>query len=236
MQAIKAVLFDLDDTLWPIVPVIMRAEQVLFDWMLAHAPKVAAQFTIDSLRERRKELMAANPRFGFDLWALRHAALTEAFRHSGEDTAKVDHAMAVFDRERNKVALFDDVRPALARLNTKITLGSISNGPADLDAIGLAHHFRVSVAAHRFGRPKPDPSIFHAACDALGIAPNEAAYVGDDPVIDVEGAQKAGLHGIWLNRAAVAPERALPDHVHPHAICSSLQEVEDWVAAHAMTP
>lgn len=235
MQAIKAVLFDLDDTLWPIVPTIMRAEQVLFDWMRVHAPLVAAQFTIDSLRERRKELMQTDPRFGFDLQALRRAALQEAFSRCGEDTAKLDHAMAVFDRERNKVALFDDVRPALARMGASVTLGSISNGPADLAAIGLAQHFRVSVAAHRFGRPKPDAAIFHAACEALKIAPHETAYVGDDPVVDVEGAQKAGLRGIWLNRAGVEPGRALPAHIHPHAICASLLEVEDWLAEHAMT-
>jgi len=234
MQMIKAVLFDLDDTLWPIVPTIMRAEQILFDWMRTHVPLVTAQFTIDSLRERRKELMESNPRFGFDLQALRRAALAEAFTCCGEDTAKLDHAMAVFNHERNKVALFDDVHPALMRMSARVALGSISNGPADLSAIGLAQHFRISVAAHRFGRPKPDPAIFHAACEALHIAPHEAAYVGDDPVVDVEGAQKAGLRGIWLNRAGVEPRRALPAHIHPHAIFSNLLEVEDWVAEHAM--
>jgi putative hydrolase of the HAD superfamily len=36
--AVKAVLFDLDDTLWPIVPVIARAEQLLFDWLRQNAP------------------------------------------------------------------------------------------------------------------------------------------------------------------------------------------------------
>lgn len=229
-SAIKAVLFDLDDTLWPIVPVIMRAEKALFDWLRIHAPKLASQFTVASLRERREELKLTDPRFGFDLRALRHAALTQAFICSAEDLNKVDHAMAVFDRERNKVDLFDDVRPVLTRLKEKIMLGSVSNGPADLEAIGLAHHFKISVAAHRFGRPKPDPEIFLAACRALEVAPSEAAYVGDDPVIDVEGAQKAGLQGIWLNRAGPEPSRVLPAHIRPNAICASLYEVEAWLA------
>ena len=42
----KAVLFDLDDTLWPIVPVIRAAETILYTWLQQHAPRVADRFTI----------------------------------------------------------------------------------------------------------------------------------------------------------------------------------------------
>lgn len=229
MPPIKAILFDLDDTLWPIVPVIMRAETVLFGWLAQHAPGVTLRHTIDSLRTRRAALMAAEPRYAIDLRALRRAALTEAFIECGEDPAKVEQAMALFNRERNAVDLYDDVQPALARLAGRVLLGSVSNGAADLHAIGLAHHFKVSIAAHHFGCAKPDPAIFLAACDALGVAPQHAAYIGDDPVLDVEGAQKAGLMGIWLNRAGVEPSQVLPDHIHPHAICNTLFELEQLV-------
>jgi putative hydrolase of the HAD superfamily len=229
MPSIKAILFDLDDTLWPIVPVIMRAETVLFDWLAAHAPGVAQRHTIDSLRARRAALMAAEPRYEIDLRALRHATLTEVFIESGDDPAKVEQAMKIFNRERNTVSLYDDVRPSLERLAGRVMLGSVTNGAADLEAIGLAHHFRVSIAAHHFGCAKPDSAIFRAACAALAIAPGQAAYIGDDPVLDVEGAQKAGLLGIWLNRSGVEPARVLPDHIHPDAICGSLYELEQWL-------
>ena len=72
---IRALLFDLDDTLWPIVPVILRAERVMFDWLREHAPKVPERFTIDALRARRTELIAAQPHLAIDLYALRHAGL-----------------------------------------------------------------------------------------------------------------------------------------------------------------
>jgi FMN phosphatase YigB (HAD superfamily) len=108
-------------------------------------------------------------------------------------------------------------------------LGSVSNGAADLQAIGLAHHFSVSIAAHHFGSAKPDPAIFRAACDALKVEPEQAAYIGDDPVLDVEGAQKAGLRGIWLNRAGVEPSSVLPDHIHPDVICATLHELDEWL-------
>jgi putative hydrolase of the HAD superfamily len=234
MSPIKAVLFDLDDTLWPIMPVIMRAETVLFDWLSAHAPAVAQQFTIESLRERRLALMATNPRYAIDLWALRHAALTEAFISAGEDAAKVDHAMAAFSTARNAVTLFDDVHPTLMHLHGRVALGSVSNGAADLETIGVAHYFQTSIAAHRFGCAKPDPAIFHAACGTLGVAPSEAVYVGDDPLLDVDGAQKAGLRAVWMTRSELQPQRTLPGDVQPDAICTTFYELDQWLTERIM--
>lgn len=236
MTQIKAVLFDLDDTLWPIVPVIVRAESILFDWLTVHAPKVAQQVTIEELRKRRRVLLEENPHYAIDLRALRHAALCEAFTGCGEDLAKVDCAMAIFSEARNAVTPFDDVLPTLARLQERFALGSVSNGVADLDAIGLAHYFQTSIAAHSFGTSKPDPAIFHAACTALHVAPAEAVYVGDDPALDVEGAQQAGLRAVWMNRSALEPRRIMPDHIEPDAVCTTLYELDEWLTGRIMHP
>ena len=225
---IRALLFDLDDTLWPIVPVILRAERVLFDWLREHAPKVPERFTIDALRARRTELIAAKPHLAIDLYALRHAGLSEAFALCGEDNAKIDTAMTLFAEARNQVTLYDDVHDCLPRLASQMTLGSLTNGGADLHAIGLAHHFSVSLAAHQLGRAKPDPLIFHAACDALGIPPAQVAYVGDDLKLDVEGAQNAGLRGLWMNRSGDAPPADCA-HIRPDASFASLHELESWL-------
>jgi FMN hydrolase / 5-amino-6-(5-phospho-D-ribitylamino)uracil phosphatase len=233
MPAIKAVLFDLDDTLWPIVPVIKRAEQILHAWLQTHVPRVAAQFTIEKMRARRQELMATDPIYQIDLRKLRHAGLMEAFIAVGEDTTLVDAAMTVFSRARNEVTPFDDVLPVLTRLRERLALGSISNGVADLDVIGLGHLFQASVAAHSLGCAKPDAAIFHAACDALGVAPHEALYVGDDPLLDVEGAQKAGLLAAWINRPEL-PLREMPPQISPDAICTSLHALEQWLMERAM--
>lgn len=232
MRTIKAVLFDLDDTLWPVVPVIMRAETLLFEWLRVHAPRVVQQHSIESLREKRRLLMESHPDYALNLEALRRTGLMHAFEETGEDLAKLDHAMDVFIRARNAVILYDDVLPSLERLRTRVTLGSISNGTADLHAIGLAHYFKVSYAARVFGKAKPHPEIFLATCEALRIAPHEAAYVGDDPLLDVAGAQNAGLHAVWINRSGVEPDQVLPDHVHPDAICTTLPELEQWLDEH----
>ncbi|WP_447122836.1 HAD family hydrolase [Glaciimonas sp. GG7] len=222
---IKAVLFDLDDTLWPIMPVLIRAEQLLFEWLSQHAPGVTRAFTIESLRQRRQTLSATDPLFKINLSALRHAGLTEAFQSVGEDTGKIDAAMALFAKARHEVTLYDDVKPALTRLRHHLLLGSVSNGFADLDKIGLAQHFRISLAAHSFGCAKPDPAIFHAACDALNVAPEETVYVGDDPLLDVVGARQAGLRSVWINRFG----RTLPTGISADAECTDLVQLEAWL-------
>ena len=223
----KAILFDLDDTLWPIAPVIREAELSLHAWLQAHAPRVAARFSIDQLRQARLALLAAQPEFHIDLGKLRHAGLVAAFEEAGEETAKVEEAMRHFTAMRNAVRLYDDVLPGLLRLQGKTKLGSVSNGIADLQTIGLAQHFAVSVAAHQFGSAKPDPAIFLAACAQLGVAPGEAVYVGDDVLLDVKGAQQAGLRAVWLNRTGSASH--VEHAVVPDAMCADFGELLAWL-------
>jgi putative hydrolase of the HAD superfamily len=220
-------LFDLDDTLWPIAPVIVQAEEKLFAWLAEHAPRVAGQCTIDSLRRARLALQASNPEFRYNLSALRRAGLLAAFAQAGEDAAKVEHAMTAFAAARNAVTPYDDVLPGLQRLAGRVLVGSISNGAADLKAIGLSHHFKVSVAAHELGCAKPDAAIFHAACRELGVAPEDAVYVGDDVLLDVQGAQRAGLRAVWMNRTGSAAH--LEHEVVPDAIVANFGELLDWL-------
>jgi putative hydrolase of the HAD superfamily len=223
----RAILFDLDDTLWPIAPVIAEAEATLHAWLAEHAPKVARAFSIDELRARRMALLAAEPDYHLDLAKLRRAALQAAFEHAGEDLVHVDGAMQHFLAARNAVKPYDDVLPGLLHLADRVTLGAVTNGNADLEVIGIAHHFKVALAASRFGKAKPDPAIFLAACAALGVAPGETVYVGDDLRLDVEGAQKAGLRAVWMNRTGSTAH--LEAGIVPDAICSSLEELIAWL-------
>ena len=225
---IKAVIFDLDDTLWPLSPLIQEAEQALFNWLQDTAPAIARQHSIADMRAIRARLVPTDARFEYDLWALRHAMLTQLFFSEDQDAARVkaksDAAMQVFARARNQVSLYGDVLPALTEMGRHFQLGSISNGFADLTEIGLAGHFKVSLAAHQFGCAKPDPRIFLAACAALGVAPQQAVYVGDDRRIDVLGARQAGLRSVWMNRAG---------HVELHDAdceCRDLAELTTWLS------
>jgi len=230
----KAVLFDLDDTLWPIAPVILEAENILYAWLGQHAPRVVERFTVVSLREARLKLLAERPEFAIDLGALRHAGLVAAFEQVGEDAGKVELAMTEFFAARNAVTPYDDVVPGLERLKQFTLVGSVTNGVADLHTIGLAHHFQASVAAREFGRAKPDPGIFLAGCAALGVEPGETLYVGDDLLLDVQGAQRAGLRAAWMNRTGKIND--LAHEVQPDVEVASIDALIDWLESSCSSP
>ena len=128
---------------------------------------------------------------------------------------------------RKAVIPDDDVLPGLLKLKNRVLIGSISNGNADLRTIGLSHHFKVSVAASAFGVAKPDAAIFLAACEELGVAPEDAVYVGDDVLLDVRGAQRAGLRAVWMNRTGST--KHMEHEVVPDAIVSDFDELLDWL-------
>ena len=82
-------------------------------------------------------------------------------------------------------------------------LGVISNSDGRverlLEDVGLLPHFEFVIDSGRAGMEKPDPRIFHLGLDALGVAPDEAVYVGDVYEIDVAGARAAGMRAILLD-------------------------------------
>jgi putative hydrolase of the HAD superfamily len=70
------------------------------------------------------------------------------------------------------------------------------------------------------GIRKPDPDIFHLALRQVGVLPEQAVHVGDDPVLDVEGARDAGMRVIQ-----VAPTGRATGPVKPDAVVTGLGEL-----------
>jgi putative hydrolase of the HAD superfamily len=101
-----------------------------------------------------------------------------------------------------------------------LRLGIVSNAfdppqllHADLARMGVAERVDVAVFSSEVGRRKPDPTIFRAALDRLGVAPEEALHVGDRLYEDVRGAAGVGMRtvqALWF-RADEHPDAGEPD-------------------------
>ena len=157
---IKAITFDLDDTLWDIWPVVERAEQLLHDWLAVRYPRIPERFTPLELRELSGEVSAARPEIAHDRTLLRKEALWLAARRAGYTEFDVEGAFAVYFIARNAVEPFAEVRPTLERLARRYPLASLSNGNADLRLIGLDDLFSVSLNAIEVGVAKPASLMF----------------------------------------------------------------------------
>jgi FMN hydrolase / 5-amino-6-(5-phospho-D-ribitylamino)uracil phosphatase len=199
-MTIRAVCFDLDNTLWDVWPVILRAEQAMYEFLAQRYPKVVAGLTLEMMRAAREQTAAAHPQMRHDFTFLRKQTLREHAKEFGYAEAMVEEAFDAFIRTRNQVDLYDDVLPALDELRRTYRLFTASNGNADLAKIGIAHYFERSIAARHAGALKPDPLIFQKVIEGTGLELWEVVYVGDDPALDVEGARRAGMQSIWLNR------------------------------------
>lgn len=197
---IRAITLDLDDTLWPIEPVMLRAEASLDAWLRDYCPEVAAAWPVEAMRELRQRVFSENPHLAHDFTATRKLALALAFEPFARGDDWVERAFEVFYASRNAVELYPDALDAVRALAARWPLASVSNGNADLHRIGLGEYFVAMVTARVVGAAKPEAAIFRRAAMHLEVAPEEIAHVGDDPLLDVAGAKRVGMLGVWLNR------------------------------------
>jgi putative hydrolase of the HAD superfamily len=199
-QAPVALTLDLDDTLWPVLPALERADQAVDTWLQQHHPDVARAWPIAAMRQLRAKVAAERLDLAHDFTTQRQLTLRHVFEASGIADAPVDALWEIYFAARNQVELFPDALAALERLAVHWPLASLTNGNADLRRIGIDRHFRHHVCARDHGVGKPDRGIFLAAAALLGVEPGQVLHVGDDPALDMVGARDAGLRTAWINR------------------------------------
>jgi len=222
MSATRVISLDLDDTLWPVAPVLAAAESALHEWLQQRYPRTMHGHSINTMRALRAKIAAQFPEQSHDLTFLRRRALAAQFIGAGYAESASEEALEVFLAARNRVEFFDDVRPALERLRARYRLFALSNGNADLERCGIGELFDGHVSAIAAGAAKPDARIFQTLRDMTGVAASEILHVGDDPITDVVGARQAGMQTAWLNRDA----RSWPVALAPPArTISTLAEI-----------
>lgn len=99
----------------------------------------------------------------------------------------------------------------------------------DLEEIGVLEYLEHMIFSGEIGMWKPNRAIFQHALDALGVAPEQAVFVGDSPREDIVGARGAGMRAVWVR----SPEFPLGD-VQADAVIEALPELlpilERWRA------
>ncbi len=230
-MTLRAITLDLDDTLWPFAPIGARIETALHAWFEAHSPRTAERFPISEMRALRERVYQEFPELAHDLGLLRRLTIERALRESGDDPGLASAAYTIFFRERNRVDFFADALPGLRRIAAKLPVAALTNGNADLAAIGIGRLFAFQLGAREFGAPKPDAGLFLEACQRLAVPPERVLHVGDDPRVDIQGAARAGLRTCWIDRGLhVWPEGQTEADLR----VTTLIELADWLDSGAV--
>jgi len=201
---VRAVLFDLDDTLFDrwkaqdlILEEIVREQSQLFHGLefstirkaFAEADRIACEeydagIPVGDIRDRRSRLFlellglpTTSAKTVTDLYLTRYPTLK----------APVEGALSLI--------------PTLAE---QYDLGIITNGFRDvqhrkIETLGIACYFRCIVLPDDAGAQKPDPRIFRHAASSLRVNPASCLYVGDLYLHDIVGAKRAGMLACWFN-------------------------------------
>ncbi|MEU8765261.1 HAD family hydrolase [Streptomyces sp. NPDC048659] len=206
-MGIRAVLWDIDDTIFDYASADhegMRAH-------LAAEGLAGGDETVEEALARWKELTTLHwRRFeagGVDFLDQRRDRVRDFLGRPGLDAAGADAWFARYLAHYEAAwELFPDALPALDLLageyrQAVLSNSSIHNQERKLRVLGVRDRFEAVLCAAELGVAKPAAAAFHAACDTLGLPPEQVAYVGDQPDTDARGAAEAGLRGIWLDRA-----------------------------------
>lgn len=121
--------------------------------------------------------------------------------------------------------------PVLRELKRRgFALGVISNADGRIESAfaqaGLTEHFDFFIDSFLVGVEKPDPAIFRFALEHAGVAPHEAAYVGDLYAVDVIGARLAGLLPILYD----------PAEINPKADCLRIRQLDELLTLFEQVP
>ncbi|MGR0280442.1 HAD family hydrolase [Marinomonas dokdonensis] len=200
------VTFDLDNTLWDVEPVIVRAEYAMESWFEERFPGFYDQFDFAWQQEEKARLLARSPDLTGNLTAIRLGVYQQALKQfqlpSEECEMVAKAALAHFAEWRQRVDLFPHVAEVLEELYRDYSLAVITNGNADVyhPYIGLGGYFDFALRADQQGVAKPDPELFKMAAEQGKTSTTQIIHIGDHPHDDVYGAANAGAKTIWFNR------------------------------------
>lgn len=193
MSGLRAVLFDLDDTLYDEEEYVRQAFYNTADYL---ARLTGEPQRTQALYDRMLSLLAQNGR---------GRIFDDICAECGADIP-IDRLVDVYRSTRPHLTLYPDAEETLAVLSGKgIRTGLITDGCGQvqhrkIEALGLDKRLDCVLATDDCGWSKPQTQVYESCLRALGCAAGEAAYVGDNPRKDFIGARALGMQTFRIVR------------------------------------
>ncbi len=202
---IKAVIFDLDNTLMDFMGTKEASCSAAIDAMKKAGLRMPKKKAL-------KTLLSVYWKIGIENQKIFQAFLKDVL-------GKVDHkimAAGIVAYRRTKTATlrtYPGVREILAKLKEKYKLAILSDAPVmqawtRLIEMGLENYFDVVITYEDTRKYKPHPRPFRAVLKKLGVEPHEAVMVGDNIKRDIEGAKCAGMKTVLASYGNVGAKKS----------------------------
>lgn len=222
MNELKAIIFDLDDTLYSERDYVLSGFRAVADWAGENLNIDPAQGYKD-LSNLYHQGIRNNT---FDLWLSLHQV---------EQPNLTIKLLDVYRSHIPKIEPFPETLEILPKLAQKYKIGLVSDGYLNVQqqkwaALRLDNFFSAVVFSDQLGREnwKPSTAPFQLVLAQLNISPSASVYIGDNPKKDFLGARKLGMYTIQIKHPQAEYgdlEPPTPDH-YPHEIIYSLTELE----------
>ncbi len=231
MTAIRAVVFDLDDTLYPERTYVHSGFDAVantFASVLSDPAKSVADMHRLFDSEHRPRVF--------------NALLAE--RRLSNDAGLLRKMIHTYRSHFPKIQSHPDADAALARLRPSHRLGVISDGVSEtqwkkIDALGLRSRLDFLVVTSDIGPDcgKPNPKAFQLAAESLGIDHRECVYVGDNPTKDFVAPNSLGWMTVRIVREdGIYRNAVAPSGGHPQHTIRSLDELDRLLHQRRATP
>ena len=223
MTPLKAIVLDLDDTLYP-------------EWTYVKSGfRAVASYIAEKLDGDEEHY------FG-ELWDLfergvRGSAFDIFLEKLGIKTADwISQLVTTYRNHSPQIELYEDALPLLSSLKPRFKSGLVSDGllvvqQRKFAALGLAEYFDCVIFSDVFGRGnwKPSALPFQRVCGGMNATPETVVYVADNPLKDFKGARETGMRTVRVRRAdgLHAAEEAPAEPFQPDGEISGLAELND---------
>lgn len=200
---IKAISFDLDDTLYFNEEVIQKAEYAQYQSLCQRVP-AAAKSTPEFWIELKWHIAKTQPDLCHDVEVWRRAVIKTGLTQFAPQLSNLDEIVEqVFDDfydARSDFEVPKQTFEVLDKLSRVYPLVAATNGNADINRLGLAPYFVGYYRAGEQGtRMKPYPDMLHLAAQHLDIPVENILHIGDNEGSDIQAALNAGCASLWFN-------------------------------------
>ena len=229
LSGIRAIYFDLDDTLCGYWDASKEGLQKAFE---RHGPE--GHHVLDLVKHWAAAFRKYAPTLKHTGWYegyLQNAepSRTEQMRLTLErlgihDPERASLLSQAYMEERDRaLRLFPDAISVIEALRTRYPLGLITNGPADIQrqevaTLNIEQYFPNIFIEGEMGEGKPLKAVFDRAAAAVGFESHEMLMVGNSYGHDIRGALENGWHAIWIRRDSDVPPSANGESLVPEAL------------------